>query len=262
MSWRNFKYNISKYWITEISIGTIATILGILLTLGIDSWTEQKAKKQMAERIAMICLHNIDERLDKLEALSRSYLLQDSIFKTMSKMSPSDRRKIDIQTLHTNLSSLFWEDTKVTDQKSEEIFSSSFEVWQYLDNENVVVRLSSSYSYIDAAEQLANRCEDLRMNAINRIYGDVVFAQNTRDFRVLADKILSDKGLAITFYEISKNLPFIDDLILKCRRLNDLNIEEMDFSREDIGRMNDILVDTEYKGWPIYSMPAGGTPCQ
>lgn len=58
----------------------------------------------------------------------------------------------------------------ITDNSTERIFSSSFEVWQYLDDAKVVGRIGNCYSILSSCDKEYNRIADLKQKNVPIIY--------------------------------------------------------------------------------------------
>ena len=156
----NFK-NIFRFteWWMNASSATFGTILGIVLTVGITYWQQMENQKEMTRKIAKITLHNIDVRINSLKNSCELLMKKDSIYGKLQSYMSDKLDNLPKDSLSQCIHLLFYGDYGTHDTKSEEIFSSSFEVWQFLDDEKVIGRISNCYSFLEMNEKFVKDIE-------------------------------------------------------------------------------------------------------
>lgn len=232
---------VSEWWKNALA-STFGTILGIILTVGVSYWQHIKEQKDMTRKIAKITLHNIDVRISTLQRQCEELAVKDSIFGLLQKVMPGGLDKISDDSLQIYIQALSKANVSMTDTKSENIFSNSFQVWQYLEDEKVIGRISNCFSVIDMSEKVLFDLEQSLQKLHNRIETEV-FEKNTFfDNKKFLTLYLSDPEIKATYlrilyaYMIYNSLDDIQDL-------NDINKRVLGISQKELDELSNLNED-------------------
>ena len=109
----------------------VGTVVGIVLTFGTTFYVEKKNKAEMAHQTVVITLHNLDAKIKNLKESTAWMNHIDTLFQAVLEHTPTDLDKMNPDTLSENV--------------AESIFSNSIEVWEYMDDERIIGRISNCY---------------------------------------------------------------------------------------------------------------------
>lgn len=181
---------IDHNWFYTFTASATATIVGISLTLGINSCRDSQRKKTEAEKSIMEAVGNIGIRIDQLnkfhdllESQNRIYAVADSIHKTGEEIP--DSICSEFKTLLSSFN--FY----ISDHGFEKVFRESYQLWQVLDQDMLTRMVNANFEMLSSAEPL---CAEM----LNSLLDQIAKANNTTPF--------VGKG-ARTFTEIMLNRP-------------------------------------------------------
>lgn len=156
---------LDKDWWKNTTGATAGTIIGIILTFGTTFYIENRNKAEMARKTVMITLHNLDSAIDTMEMLLQELQRRDSLFTRVCSLMPDKYEQMGNDSLILFVNTFGSHRMNITDNTAESIFSNSFEVWQYLDDEKVIGRIGNCYSILHACYEQYNKIQNLRMDA-------------------------------------------------------------------------------------------------
>ncbi len=237
---KKFKFHIGPF-ASDFITGTLATIVGIVLTVGIAYWQQKGDQKDMARKITKITFHNIDVRIEHLADATELLAEKDSIF-TRLRERQTDLAKIPADSLRRDLNRLIYIALHLTDTKSEMIFSHSFEVWQYLDDTKVIGRISNCYSMLDFGDQQAEKYESGISKALHDCRIKMI-EQGIDDPVREAQLIVNDPETILAFDGVKPIVGVLQGCIDMSRRLNDCNIDALGLTREELEDVGNLLPD-------------------
>ena len=113
----------------------------------------------------MITLHNLDSAIDTMEMLLQELQRRDSLFTRVCSLMPDKYEQMGNDSLILFVNTFGSHRMNITDNTAESIFSNSFEVWQYLDDEKVIGRIGNCYSILHACYEQYDKIQNLRMDA-------------------------------------------------------------------------------------------------
>lgn len=241
MSFFKTKSDIRNWWISA-SASTFGTVLGIILTVGVTYWQQQENQKEMTRKIAKITFHNIDVRINNLELLYQFLAEKDTTYSKLISYTSEGINKLSNDSALLFLNALYFDEYYGHDTKSEEIFSSSFEVWQYLDDEKVIGRISNCYSTLEHIENqlrsLKNQLKEVHFNLLMKLNEEKVESPIK-----MLQFFLSDPKANIT-YESLKYIYMYKQLFTPIKALNDTNKKVLNISQEELDELSNLLDDT------------------
>ena len=224
------------------SSATFGTILGIVLTVGITYWQQMENQKEMTHKIAKITLHNIDVRINSLKNSCELLMKKDSIYGKLQSYMPDKLDNLPKDSLSQCIHLLFYGDYGTHDTKSEEIFSSSFEVWQFLDDEKVIGRISNCYSFLEMNEKFVKDIEQqLTQYAFNT--SAKIMTENTKYDELKAANCYLKNPDVMTAYLKINYIPLIYSMISTVQELNDKNKEVLGINQNELDELSNLIGD-------------------
>lgn len=232
---------VSEWWKNALA-STFGTILGIILTVGVSYWQQMKNQEDMTRKIAKITLHNIDVRISTLQGQCEELAAKDSIFGLLQKVLPGGLDKISDDSLQIYTRELTKSNVLMTDTKSENIFSNSFQVWQYLEDEKVIGRISNCFSVIDMSEKVLSDLDQSLQKLNNKIKTELFEKNAFLDDKKFLTLYLSDPEIKAIYlrilyvYIIYNSLDDIQDL-------NDINKRVLGISQKELNELSNLNED-------------------
>lgn len=129
--------------------------------------SRQQNQRSMADKTVMLTLHNLDSAIDNMESLINEMQQHDSIYARAMSLMPDSIGIMGSDSLQMIINNFGSYRIHITDNSTKQIFSSSFEVWQYLDDAKVVGRIGNCYSILSSCDKEYNRIADLKQKRSN-----------------------------------------------------------------------------------------------
>lgn len=239
----NFKkmFHLSEWWMNALA-STFGTILGIVLTVGITYWQQMENQKEMTRKIAKITLHNIDVRLNNITNSCERLMIKDSVYAKLQTYMPDKLDKLPEDSLKQCMDLLLYENFMAQDTKSEEIFSSSFEVWQFLDDEKVIGRISNCYSFLEMSETLITEIEQKLSQYSYKNTADIMAQDAEYDGYKVAKSYLKNPEMMAVYLKMNL-IPLIYNMVDTVEELNEKNKEVLGISQKELDALSDLLED-------------------
>lgn len=242
MSFFKIKFNSQDWWMNA-SASTFGTVLGIIMTVGVTYWQQQESQKEMTRKIAKITFHNIDVRINNLERSYQFLAEKDTAYSKLISYTSEGINKLSNDSAILFLNTLYYDEFYGHDTKSEEIFSSSFEVWQYLDDEKVIGRISNCYSTLEYIESqlrsLKNQLKEVRFNFFIKKLNEEKIESPTK----ILQAYISDPKI-IVIYQYLKTIYIYKQFFTTIKALNDTNKKVLNISQEELDELSNLLDDT------------------
>lgn len=235
------KKNLMEWWMNA-SAATFGTILGIVLTVGVTYWQQLEEQEDMTHKIAKITLHNIDVRILSLKERCRNLMEKDSLFWTLQSDMPDKLERMDEDSLSMYLSMLTNFNIVGNDTKSENIFSNSFEVWKYLDDEKVIGRISNCYSFIDVGERDIAYLEQKLKQTYYKCCEETLDKGIYYDYGKFMKYFLSDSENKAAYFEI-RYVYMLYQMLGGIQELNDVNKNVLGISQQELNALSNLLGD-------------------
>lgn len=227
-------------WWKDASVATIGTILGIILTFGTTGYLEDRQQKQMADKTVKLAIHNLDASISNMERLVDEMKQNDSIYHRAVALMPYSLGMMSTDSLQLIVSSFGSRRYYITDNSTKEIFSSSFEVWQNLDDTKVIGRIGNCYSIINTCSKEYNRMSDLT----NRAHFEFITERLPEDYPSTTEAVKAflnrhDVMYALELY--SQLTSTLDNLVKLAKQLNERNKEELGIEQEELDEIGKLL---------------------
>ena len=236
-----FDYN----WWKDATVATAGTIIGIIVTFGTTDYIENKNQQSMADKTVTLTLHNLDSSIENMENLIEEMRQNDSIYVRALSLMPDSIGVMGVDSLHMIVNRFGSRRLYMTDNSTREIFSSSFEVWQYLDDAKVIGRIGNCYSILNSCSKEYDRIEALRLDAFKSYWNEC--APNdyqTEEMAVRSFLRRNDVRYAMEVHHSA--LPLLTYLIDVAHKLNDRNKQILGITQEKLDEVGNLLDKNEY----------------
>lgn len=235
------RFHFTEWWMNALA-STFGTILGIVLTVGITYWQQMENQKEMTRKIAKITLHNIDVRLNSITNSCEQLMMKDSVYAKLQSYMPDKLNELPEDSLNQCMNLLLYENFMAQDTKSEEIFSSSFEVWQFLDDEKVIGRISNCYSFLEMSEKLIIEIEQKLSQYSYKNTADIMAQYTEYDGYKVAKSYLKNPEVMAIYLKMNL-IPLIYNMVDTVEKLNEKNKEVLGISQKELDNLSDLLED-------------------
>lgn len=235
------RFHFTEWWMNALA-STFGTILGIVLTVGITYWQQMENQKEMTRKIAKITLHNIDVRLNSITNSCEQLMMKDSVYAKLQSYMPDKLDELPEDSLNQCMNLLLYENFMAQDTKSEEIFSSSFEVWQFLDDEKVIGRISNCYSFLEMSEKLIIEIEQKLSQYSYKNTTDIMAQYTEYDGYKVAKSYLKNPEVMAIYLKMNL-IPLIYNMVDTVEKLNEKNKEVLGISQKELDNLSDLLED-------------------
>lgn len=227
-------------WWKDATVATTGTILGIILTFGTTGYLEDRQQKLMADKTVKLAIHNLDASISNMEKLVEEMKQNDSIYHRAVALMPDSLKMMSIDSLQMIVSSFGSRRYYITDNSTKEIFSSSFEVWQNVDDTKVIGRIGNCYSILSTCSREYDRINNLT----NQAHFEFVKERLPEDYPTAAEAVkafLSRHEVMYALEWYSQMANTLDGLVDLAKQLNDRNKEELGIEQEELDEIGNLL---------------------
>jgi hypothetical protein len=162
---RAYRKLVETRWFYTFTASCTATIVGISLTIGINSCREQRRVRQDARESIMQAVSNLHSRSGAIDDYLKQLSLQDSTFHVAYDLY-NDGKEIPDSTAGAFTDALWSYNLHFADKSFEKIFLESYQLWQELDQDDLT-------SCINGAFYLTDLLEDYYTKHYNQIREEV-----------------------------------------------------------------------------------------
>lgn len=163
---RNWKRFRRWRWFSSVTASTLATVIGICLTFGIDGCVQRNREKKELVKSMVQAVDNLGERfeetqqwMDKLLMQNREYETTDSIYFSGTQLSDSICEEFRNKMLYVKISAF--------DHDFEKIFRGSYQLWQLQNqSDSLVYYITQCYDGLNVVE---NTCQELTESMVEEI---------------------------------------------------------------------------------------------
>lgn len=223
----------------ELFITLLGTVLGIVLTVGVTYCYDKRDKVEMARKVVMLTIHNLDVSIGSMERLVRELDSQDSIFNYVLERRSSVAR-ISPDTLDMFVSALYSHRIRPIDSSTEEIFSSNFEIWKYIDDPKVIGRIANCYSLMNKCGDEYDRIEKERYESFISVY-DAVDPVVRKSDEEMAEALLQQGRIIRIIEALPAEIELLRQLIDNAKTLNDRNKTQLDVKQEELDEIGNLI---------------------
>lgn len=220
-------------WWKDTTGAIVGTVTGIILTFGTTFYLQSKDKAEMARKMTKITIHNLDVRIGLMQNEVEMLKAEDSLFRQVTEYMPDSLHKLDENTLRHVINTLGSIQYFMTDHKAESIFSHSFEVWQYLDDEKVIGRISTCYSILDFHNEIYEPLRHDCMKA-HREWWNEMITHGFPDVTTAVKAMMSRPDIQLILTRYPNTIRVLENLTDVALQLNKRNKEVLNISQEEL----------------------------
>lgn len=222
----------------------VGTVVGIVLTFGTTFYIEKKDKEEMARKTVVITLHNLDAKINNLESSLEWMMHADSLFQAIARRIPDHLKEVDEDTLLAAYDAFTYRDVSVSENIAESIFSNSIEVWEYVDDEHIIGRISNCYSFCSFCTETLDEMQQERTADYKDYLKQVKVIRRTPEaVRQFFQR--PELGYHIALHVLYTKM--IDRTLKVVNQMHKRNKIELGISQEELDAAGDLLTDEDYK---------------
>lgn len=221
----------------ELVISLFGTVIGIILTVGVTYWSEQRDKEEMARKVMLLTIHNLDVSIGSMERLVDELSHQDTIFHYVRERATSS---VSPDTLDLFVSALYSHHIRPIDSSTEAIFSSNFEIWKYIDDPKIIGRIANCYSLMDECGEEYERIERNKYQNFLSVY-DAQDKSVRQSGKEMTDVLLSQNKVLSVMDALPYEISLLRSLIENAKALNDRNKTELRVNQKELDEIGNLL---------------------
>lgn len=145
-------------WWKNMVISIVGTVVGIVLTFGTTFYIEKKDKEKMVRKTVVITLHNLDAKINNLNSSLEWMKHADSLFQAVARRIPDHLSEVAEDTLLAAYDAFTYRNVSVSESIAENVFSNSIEIWEYVDDEHIIVASVTAIHFAAFAQKRWIRC--------------------------------------------------------------------------------------------------------
>lgn len=227
-----------KATLRDLIVGIVGTVTGIVLTFGVTYCSDSRNKDEMARKTVTLAIHNIDASIAGMQRLVDDLRQQDSLFMFMREQRER-LHKISADTLDLFIRAMYSRNVRPVDKSTENIFSSSFEIWRHLDDPRVIGRIANCYSILNSCSGEYGNLESERLQAANRFNDDIFPGNGTPAEEVKA--MLGRKDIVRIMDSYPETIALLQLMVDKAVLLNEKNKQELGLSQQELDNIGNLL---------------------
>jgi hypothetical protein len=142
---------IETRWLFTFTASCTATIVGITLTFGINSYRESRRVEQEARESIMQAIENLHLRADYIDVVFSDMACQDSLYNEVKELYTANQ-EIPDSLAREFLASLLQYRPEIGNTSYEKMFLGSYQLWQELDRGSFTYGLSAAFALSNSLE--------------------------------------------------------------------------------------------------------------
>ncbi len=227
MAEKQKKRRMMVNWWIPVAVNTIASLLAFSLSLLVNEHSRTEAKKVTASNIAQVTLSNIDEVANNLEIVTTYYDEFIDLHNTIR--SYKNYKDVPDSICNEFVDYVEGWDIFAINKAPELTFSTTFELWDYLENIPLIRRIGNCYAYENAFLELYNRDQA----TIVRLTSEAGL-EKIIDKRQKMATLVNNAAFVNYMSRADAMSAAYHSLLERIRRANNLNKEDMGVSDEDL----------------------------
>lgn len=124
----------NRDWRGSLLANFLGALLGIIVTFGTSSYIEYRQKKEMARKVLLITLSNIDRSINNVQDMCNDMHKIDSCFTLVIKHYPDRLEELPDSILDDFVFQFTVNRVYPMDTSAERIFTQNMDVWRIIDN--------------------------------------------------------------------------------------------------------------------------------
>lgn len=223
--------------VKDLFISLTGTVIGIILTVGVTYCSENRDKEEMARKVLLLTIHNLDVSIGSMDRIVDDLSRQDSIFSHVRERALSD---VSPDTLGLFVSALYSHHIRPIDSATQTVFSSNLEIWRYIDDPKIIGRIANCYSMMDKCCEEYGRIEMNKYDVFMSVYDsqDLDIRQSDRK---MTDVLLSQNKVLSVMDALPYEIALLRNLIETAKSLNTRNKAELKVKQEELDEIGNLL---------------------
>lgn len=222
----------------------VGTVVGIVLTFGTTFYVEKKNKAEMAHQTVVITLHNLDAKIKNLKESTAWMNHIDTLFQAVLEHTPTDLDKMNPDTLLAAYDGFIYLDIRLSENVAESIFSNSIEVWEYMDDERIIGRISNCYMFSNYCAETQQKLQRERL----ALYQD--FLKTQKSLRHTPETARAFFQRPEVQFQLSLHIlqtKAVNRTMKVLAQMHKRNKKELNIPQEELDAAGNLLNEEDYK---------------
>lgn len=214
------------------------TVIGIVLTFGVTYCSDKNDKEEMARKSVMMTLHNLDVSIRSMERVIDDMSHQDTIFHHVGR-NGIDPASVSADTLGMFVAAMYSHNIRPIDTSTQDVFSSNFEIWRYIEDPKVIGRIANCYSILQKCGDEYERIEREKYNTFVDFYDSCDDTSRMSD-AAMAAALMKQSKVRRIMNDWSSEISILREMLNSAEALNEHNkaVLRIDQSElDDFGRL-------------------------
>lgn len=231
-------------WWKNMVISIVGTVVGIVLTFGTTFYIEKKDKEKMVRKTVVITLHNLDAKINNLNSSLEWMKHADSLFQAVARRIPDHLSEVAEDTLLAAYDAFTYRNVSVSESIAENVFSNSIEIWEYVDDEHIIGRISNCYSFCGFCTETLDKMQQERAAVYEGYLKQIKVIRRTPEaVRQFFQR--PELGYQMALHVLYTQM--IDRTLKVVNQMHKRNKIELGISQEELDAAGDLLTDEDYK---------------
>ena len=231
------------HWWGETMTSLVGTVVGIVLTFGTTFYMEKKDKADMARKTVIITLHNLDSRITNLEQGMAWMNHVDTLFRVVSRHGAGDLQGVPADTLLAAFDIFTYQDIQLSENIAESIFANSIEVWEYMDDERIIGRISNCYAFSNFCAEVQQQLQEERTAIFKDYLKQLKVMEHTPE---AARGFLSRPDVQFHLDMHSLRTGMLNNTLKIIVRMHERNKQELGIPQEELDAAGKLLTEEDY----------------
>lgn len=137
-----------KWWI-DLFGNFLGALLGIIVTFGTSAYIESRSKQEMARKILLITIGDIDRSIHNMQAICDDMLQMDSCFRQVLGHAPDRIGELPDSVLVDFIRNFTDNRVYPMDASAERIFTQNMDIWRTIDDITLQQRIGNCFADCD-----------------------------------------------------------------------------------------------------------------
>lgn len=154
-----FQMLIEAKWFFTFTASVMATIVGISLTFGINSYRDHQRKKSEAKKLIVQAINNIETRRVQAEDMLEWLSYQDSLYQLVVGLD-MEKKDIPDSTSNEAITALCHLQYNLHDVEFEKMFRNTYQIWQTLNQDSLTDLICKNFAFLNFLEPEFEKMND------------------------------------------------------------------------------------------------------
>lgn len=227
-------WNDEQWWQGVLS-NLLGSSLGVLLTIGIPYYFSILHQKEMQQKIVTITVYNIDRNIRKLDKVRIDAEEKAKTMDWVMAHYPDRLDELSTDTIMSLFNATKMKRLDVIENTTQNIFSSNLEVWENINDAQLMRNISDMFAQIEHFNNLSNQMYASNVKAgihfrKHHLKGHPFTRENAHSY---LKAFLEEEDIVSSFQEFEETSQVLKEYIPYWKKVNRWNIKRMNLKQKD-----------------------------